>query len=102
MSLGAVTLPGAAQADLIWLGIGLGGQALFTMRFVVQWLHSERAGRSLIPPSFWLLSLVGGLAVLAYGVHRGDPVIVMGQLPGAAIYVRNLMLLRRPLQRRAP
>lgn len=102
MSLSTAWLSGPANTDLIWLTIGVGGQALFSMRFVVQWLHSERAGRSLIPPSFWLLSLVGGLAVLAYGVHRGDPVIVMGQLPGAAIYVRNLILLRRPVAARAP
>ena len=81
--------------DLVWLGIGLVGQCLFMMRFIVQWIHSERHQQSLIPVSFWYLSLSGGLIVLAYGVHRVDPVIILGQLPGTIVYTRNLMLLRR-------
>jgi lipid-A-disaccharide synthase-like uncharacterized protein len=80
-----------------WLFIGLVGQVLFSLRFIVQWWHSERAGRCVIPRSFWVLSLLGGLAILAYGLHRRDPIIVLGQLPGAAIYLRNLILLRRPI-----
>ena len=81
--------------DLIWLGIGLAGQCLFMMRFIVQWIHSERHGQSLIPVSFWYLSLSGGLIVLAYGIHKLDPVIILGQLPGTLVYARNLMLIKR-------
>lgn len=81
--------------DLLWLVIGLVGQCLFMMRFIVQWIHSERHQQSLIPVSFWYLSLTGGLIVLAYGIHRVDPVIILGQLPGTIVYVRNLMLIHR-------
>ncbi len=81
--------------DLIWLAIGLVGQCLFMMRFIVQWIHSEKHQQSLIPDSFWYLSLSGGLIVLAYGFHREDPVIILGQLPGAVVYSRNLMLIRQ-------
>jgi len=85
---------GMPTSDLIWLGIGLVGQCLFMMRFIVQWIHSEKHQQSLIPVSFWYFSLVGGLTVLAYGLHKLDPVIILGQLPGTVVYARNLMLLR--------
>ena len=81
--------------DIIWLSIGLVGQTLFMMRFIVQWMHSERHQKSIIPVSFWYFSLSGGIIVLAYGIHRVDPVIIMGQLPGTFVYARNLMLIRR-------
>lgn len=81
--------------DIIWLSIGLVGQALFMMRFIVQWIHSERHQKSMIPVSFWYFSLSGGVIVLAYGIHRVDPVIIIGQLPGTFVYARNLMLIRR-------
>lgn len=84
--------------DLIWLAIGLVGQCLFMMRFIVQWIHSEKHQQSLIPDSFWYLSLSGGLIVLAYGFHRADPVIILGQLPGTVVYTRNLMLIRQKKQ----
>mgnify|MGYP003575402075 CR=1 FL=1 len=90
---------GMAGYDLVWLAIGLAGQTMFMMRFIVQWIYSERHGQSLIPVSFWYLSLGGGLIVLAYGVHRLDPVIILGQLPGTLVYSRNLMLIHR--QRKA-
>lgn len=83
------------SVDLLWLGIGLAGQTMFMMRFIVQWIHSERHQKSLIPVSFWYLSLFGGVIVLAYGVHRVDPVIILGQLPGTFVYTRNLILIRR-------
>jgi lipid-A-disaccharide synthase-like uncharacterized protein len=86
---------GMPNIDLIWLGIGLLGQCLFMARFIVQWLHSEKHGESLIPISFWYLSLSGGLIVLAYGLHKLDPVIILGQLPGTVVYTRNLMLINR-------
>ncbi len=81
--------------DIIWLSIGLVGQSLFMMRFIVQWIHSERHQKSLIPVSFWYFSLSGGVIVLMYGIHRVDPVIILGQLPGTFVYARNLMLIRR-------
>lgn len=81
--------------DIIWLTIGLAGQTLFMMRFIVQWLHSERHKKSLIPVSFWYFSLGGGVIVLMYGIHRVDPVIILGQLPGTFVYARNLILIRR-------
>ena len=81
--------------DLVWLGIGLTGQCLFMARFIVQWIYSEKHQQSLIPVSFWYLSLCGGLIVLAYGIHRVDPVIILGQLPGTLVYARNLVLIKR-------
>lgn len=86
---------GMSTVDLIWLGIGLVGQTMFMMRFVVQWIHSERHQKSIIPVSFWYFSLSGGLIVLAYGFHRADLVIILGQLPGTIVYARNLMLIRK-------
>lgn len=73
-----------------WYVIGFAGQAFFFSRFFVQWLASERAGRSVIPMSFWYLSLFGGLTLFAYAVHLGDPVFIIGQSTGAFIYLRNL------------
>ena len=72
--------------------LGLCGQAFFLSRFLVQWIASERAGRSVIPMAFWYLSLGGGLTLFAYALHVGDPVFILGQSTGAAIYVRNLHL----------
>lgn len=77
-----------------WLAVGFGGQALFMARFVLQWLTSERERRSVLPVSFWYLSIVGALVLLAYAVHRHDPVFVAGQVLGVAIYLRNLQLIR--------
>jgi lipid-A-disaccharide synthase-like uncharacterized protein len=88
-------IAGMPNVDLAWLLFGLAGQSLFMMRFIVQWLHSERHKQSLIPVSFWYFSLFGGLIVLAYGFHRSDPVIILGQLPGTIVYARNLMLIRQ-------
>ena len=96
-------LVGMPNVDLAWLILGLAGQSLFMMRFIVQWLHSERHKQSLIPVSFWYLSLFGGLIVLAYGFHRSDPVIILGQLPGTIVYTRNLMLIsRKDLETKPP
>jgi lipid-A-disaccharide synthase-like uncharacterized protein len=86
---------GMDTVELIWLVVGLLGQAMFMMRFIVQWIHSERHQKSIIPVSFWYLSLSGGLIVLAYGIHRVEPVIILGQLPGTLVYARNLVLIRR-------
>jgi lipid-A-disaccharide synthase-like uncharacterized protein len=77
-----------------WLLIGFGGQVVFMGRFVLQWFASERRRRSVIPVSFWYLSVAGALILLAYAVHRRDPVFTAGQGLGIAIYLRNLQLVR--------
>jgi lipid-A-disaccharide synthase-like uncharacterized protein len=78
-----------------WLVLGFAGQAAFSGRFVVQWLASEREGRSVVPVTFWFLSIAGSLLLLAYALHRRDPVFVLGQAMGVFIYLRNLALIRR-------
>ncbi len=83
-----------SPADAIWVSVGLFGQLMFTGRFIVQWLASEKAGRSVVPLTFWYFSILGSLIVLAYGIHKLDPVIILGQLPGTVIYSRNLWLIR--------
>jgi lipid-A-disaccharide synthase-like uncharacterized protein len=90
-----MTMFGAGStADAIWVTVGLLGQVMFTMRFLVQWMASEKAGRSVVPVAFWYFSIAGSLVVLAYGIHKLDPVIIVGQLPGTVIYSRNLWLIR--------
>jgi lipid-A-disaccharide synthase-like uncharacterized protein len=81
--------------DTAWLIVGLIGQLMFTARFVVQWIASERAGRSTVPVAFWYFSILGGLIVLMYGIHKVEPIIIVGQLPGVVIYSRNLWLIHR-------
>ncbi|MBY6209739.1 MULTISPECIES: lipid-A-disaccharide synthase N-terminal domain-containing protein [Halomonas] len=83
----------------LWLLIGFLGQALFSARFIVQWIASEKARRSVMPVAFWFLSLGGGATLLAYAIHRRDPVFIMGQGAGLFIYLRNLMLMRNASQR---
>lgn len=84
-----------ANTDMIWLGIGFAGQLLFTSRFLVQWIASERARRSVVPLAFWWFSLAGGATLLAYALWRRDPVFAIGQASGLIIYTRNLMLIGR-------
>ncbi len=79
----------------MWLIIGFIGQALFSMRFIVQWIASERKGESVIPTLFWYFSLAGGLTLLAYAIYKQDPVFILGQSAGAFIYIRNLVLIFR-------
>lgn len=76
-----------------WLAIGFTAQAIFTCRFLTQWVASERKRDSVVPVAFWWLSLVGGMMLLCYAVHKEDPVIITGQAMGIFIYVRNLMLV---------
>lgn len=78
---------------LIWIIIGFAGQALFSARFIIQWLASEKARRSVVPKAFWHFSLGGSLVLLCYAVHRSDPVFIVGQAAGLGIYLRNLYLL---------
>ncbi|SMO74337.1 lipid-A-disaccharide synthase N-terminal domain-containing protein [Paracoccus laeviglucosivorans] len=79
--------------ELIWVFIGLAAQLAFTARFLVQWIASERAKKSVIPVAFWYFSLIGGLILLAYAIHRRDPVFILGQSLGTIIYLRNLWLI---------
>jgi lipid-A-disaccharide synthase-like uncharacterized protein len=79
----------------IWLIVGFAGQALFSMRFIVQWIQSEREKRSMIPLAFWYFSVAGGLSLLIYAIHRRDPVFIVGQGSGLFIYFRNLYLIYR-------
>jgi len=79
----------------IWLGIGFLGQALFSCRFLVQWIASERKGESYIPYVFWWFSIAGGLTLFSYAIWREDPVFILGQSVGIIIYARNLFLIRR-------
>ncbi|NOS75913.1 MAG: lipid A biosynthesis protein [Methyloglobulus sp.] len=74
----------------IWLVIGFLGQALFSARFIVQWLRSEREKRSVFPVAFWYFSIAGGAILLAYAIYKEDPVFILGQLTGLFIYFRNL------------
>ena len=83
-----------------WLALGFLGQACFASRFLVQWLVSERAGRSVVPRAFWYLSIAGGSIVLCYAIWRRDPVFIVGQSAGLFVYLRNLILLRREDDRR--
>ncbi|MGH7589256.1 MAG: lipid-A-disaccharide synthase N-terminal domain-containing protein [Gemmatimonadota bacterium] len=82
-------------AEHTWVGIGLAGQACFFSRFLVQWIASERRGRSVVPRAFWYLSISGGLILLSYSLWRRDPVFILGQSVGLFVYLRNLVLLRR-------
>jgi lipid-A-disaccharide synthase-like uncharacterized protein len=82
-----------------WLMLGFTGQAIFTARFLVQWLASERCRSSVVPVAFWWLSLLGGSSLLIYAWSRQDPVIVLGQSLGVLVYVRNLMLVRKNRRR---
>ena len=76
-----------------WIGFGFAGQLIFGMRFVVQWIASERRKESYIPIHFWFLSLAGATILLTYAIYRRDPVFILGQTTGFIVYVRNLMLI---------
>lgn len=78
-----------------WVMLGFAAQILFTMRFVVQWVASERARRSVVPASFWTFSILGGALLLVYAVYRKDPVFIAGQGGGLFIYLRNVWFIRR-------
>lgn len=77
----------------LWIAIGLAGQALFSARFIIQWWASEKARRSVVPKTFWYFSLAGSAVLLTYAIYRVDPVFILGQAAGFAIYLRNLWLI---------
>lgn len=83
------------DSPVFWLVVGFSGQALFSMRFLVQWLSSERQKRSVIPLAFWYFSIGGGATLLCYAIYRKDPVFILGQLTGVFIYLRNLYFIYR-------
>ncbi|MGH7386772.1 MAG: lipid-A-disaccharide synthase N-terminal domain-containing protein [Candidatus Rokuibacteriota bacterium] len=83
------------MSEPFWLSIGLLGQAFFSMRFLVQWIASERKKESVIPLSFWFFSIGGGFTLLIYAIYRLDPVFILGQGAGLFVYLRNLYLIRR-------
>jgi len=85
--------------EQMWLGIGLLGQAFFSGRFLVQWIASERARKSVVPLAFWYFSIGGGLTLLAYAIYRLDPVFIIGQGGGLFVYSRNLYLIFRSPER---
>ena len=76
-----------------WLLFGLAAQLAFAARFLVQWIASERAGKSVVPLTFWFFSIGGGLMTLIYGIVKREPVIILGQLLANIIYIRNVMLI---------
>lgn len=90
MNLHSISLP-----EWLVLGIGFAGQALFSARFLVQWIASERRRKSVMPVMFWYFSLGGGLTLFVYAMYREDPVFMLGQGFGLVVYIRNLWLIRR-------
>lgn len=83
-----------------WVALGFIAQALFSMRFLVQWIASERAGRSIVPLAFWWFSIGGGVLLFVYSLYRRDPVYIAGQGLGLFVYLRNLYFVLR--ERREP
>ncbi len=84
-----------SMSELIWLGVGFGAQLMFSLRFLVQWIASERARASVVPEIFWYFSLAGGAMLLIYAIHRMDPVFILGQATGLIIYSRNIYFIWR-------
>ena len=78
-----------------WVGVGLLGQALFSARFLVQWIASERKKQSVVPRQFWYFSIGGGVTLLLYALYRRDPVFILGQGAGLFVYARNLYFIHK-------
>ena len=83
------------EISLSWLIIGFLGQLFFSARFIVQWIYSEINKKSIIPLAFWFFSILGGGTLLAYAIHRKDPVFILGQSAGLLIYARNLYFINK-------
>ncbi|MFO1273480.1 MAG: lipid-A-disaccharide synthase N-terminal domain-containing protein [Rubrivivax sp.] len=100
MNIHSISLP-----EWMVLSVGFMGQALFSARFLIQWIASERRRKSVVPVMFWYFSLGGGLTLFLYALYREDPVFMLGQGFGLIVYVRNLWLIRherRAAERLAP
>lgn len=83
------------MSETVWVAIGFLGQLMFTSRFLVQWITSERRKESVVPVAFWWFSIAGGATLLTYAIYRMDPVFIVGQAAGMFIYTRNLILIAR-------
>jgi lipid-A-disaccharide synthase-like uncharacterized protein len=79
--------------ELVWIAVGLIAQLMFSTRFLVQWIATERARASIIPETFWYFSFAGGVLLLAYAIYRLDPVFILGQATGLVIYSRNIYFI---------
>ncbi len=79
----------------IWTGVGILGQVFFSLRFIIQWIQSEKSKKSVIPYSFWIFSIVGSTILLVYAIKRADPVFILGQSAGLLIYARNIHLIKK-------
>ena len=86
------------MTETFWIGLGLFAQVMFSARFFVQWIYSERRKRSVIPVAFWYFSLAGGATLFIYALHIGDPVFILGQSMGVLIYTRNLYFIHKRRQ----
>ena len=82
-----------SATELTWLAIGFGAQLMFSMRFIIQWIASEKARASIVPETFWYFSFVGGAMLFVYALYRGDPVFILGQGLGLIIYSRNIYFI---------
>jgi len=83
------------EISLPWLIVGLTGQVFFSARFIIQWIYSEINKKSIIPTAFWFFSILGGVTLLLYAIHRKDPVFIIGQSAGLLIYARNLYFINK-------
>lgn len=85
--------------EIIWVAVGFAAQLMFMMRFVVQWIASEKVKRSIVPVAFWYFSVAGGAMLLTYAIYRRDPVFIFGQAGGLVIYLRNLYFIHQGKRR---
>ncbi len=97
----AVWWASISVTEVVWLTVGFLAQLMFSMRFIVQWIASERARQSIVPEVFWYFSLAGGALLFAYAVYRMDPVFMLGQGSGLLIYARNIHLIWKEKERTA-
>ena len=93
MSLFADWIAKTGWVELVWLGVGFLAQALFSARFLIQWIASERVRKSIVPEAFWYFSAGGGAMLLAYAIYRRDPVFILGQAFGLLVYARNIYFI---------
>jgi len=84
-----------SSTEILWLAVGFGAQLMFSMRFLIQWIASEKARASIVPETFWYFSFVGGAMLLVYAIYRVDPVFIMGQATGLLIYSRNIYFIQK-------
>jgi lipid-A-disaccharide synthase-like uncharacterized protein len=82
-------------AEQAWWAFGFVGEVFFGLRFLVQWIATERRRKSVVPVAFWYMSLLGAAILLSYAIHRRDPVFIAGIAPTIPIYLRNLYFIRR-------